>query len=764
MRKSYPYLQNVYTPDLNDEAAKRRFLSYIDDFVNQRQYVKMTLLDWEENPIKSIEGVISSGSMSKDGSSAIRRTCNLSCSVDGESYNVDDMEMDFTLNKKIFIELGVKNDSPYYKEYPILWFPQGVFFITSFSMNSSSTTAVNLSLGLKDKMALLNGEIGGMLPSTVRFDSMETQLSSGEWVEQKVLIYNIINELVNHYGGEDLNNIIIEDVPLRIRAIMKWTGDNSLFGSVAYPDEVGPEQWTFSLTQKSTEDFEFEYGDDVGYIYQDFVVTKELYGTPGDSVCNILDQIKNMLGNYEYFYDEMGIFHFREIKNFLNVTQGEFVLDEMSENDYFIETTNDKAVYAFKDDSNITSITVTPRYDNIKNEYIVHGQKQGENNEVASLIMYHLVIDKKPQLVAYDSSTGVGYYQPYENIACYTDPLDGLNKLTAVDAVTNNSGTDFKYHTFSDLPEVGNFNKTYYVRNDDKLYYWDNTLYKELTFIDDEEEEHSIGYESEYYYKTYYPRDWRTFLYLKGLVAQSLGTDEGEYFEELAAFWPKEYDLRHEVQDWFVNKKIRKVKNENTGEYESKLVNSYSVLSEGSYFLDFIDTNSQLGRYSVSSIGRRSDVSQNDDINCLFEPEIPNVIFLNIDYPSDNVSENTTLNDDSREKLDDSELLAAARDFCEKNGHPWTQVHEDIYSNLAIGGYSNSAYEKIRYELFYHSNYQKTVSLTSIPVYYLEPNNRVVINDASTNTYGDFMVQNINLTFGPGANMAVTLSEVHERL
>lgn len=180
MRKTYPYLQNVYSPDLNVESAKRRFLKYIDDFVNQRQYVKMTLLDWQENPLKAIEGVISSGSMSKDGSSSVRRTCNLTCSVDGNSYNVDDMEMDFTLNRKIFIELGVKNDSPYYKEYPILWFPQGVFFITSFSMNSSSSTAVNLSLGLKDKMALLNGDVGGKLPATVRFDSMETQLSTGE--------------------------------------------------------------------------------------------------------------------------------------------------------------------------------------------------------------------------------------------------------------------------------------------------------------------------------------------------------------------------------------------------------------------------------------------------------------------------------------------------------------------------------------------------------------------------------------------------------
>lgn len=47
-------------------------------------------------------------------------------------------------------------------------------------MNSSTSSAVNLTLGLKDKMAMLNGEIGGMLPSTVQFDVMDTQTASGE--------------------------------------------------------------------------------------------------------------------------------------------------------------------------------------------------------------------------------------------------------------------------------------------------------------------------------------------------------------------------------------------------------------------------------------------------------------------------------------------------------------------------------------------------------------------------------------------------------
>lgn len=729
MRKYYPYLQDPYLQNLNVESEKYSFLDNISNFVNQRQYVKMTLLTWEEDPVKSIEGEISSGSISKDGNSAIRRTCSLTCAVDGNSYNVENMDMDFTLNRKIFIEIGIKNDSEYYPEYPILWFPQGIFFITSFSMNSSSSASVNLSLGLKDKMAMLNGDVGGMLPGVVRFDSMDTQTKDGVWVEQKVLVYNIISELVNHYGGEDLNNIVIDDVPLRLRKIMKWVGDTPLYGQITSQDTVsGPEIWTFSLNEPDNGvTYTFDYGADVGYIYSDFIIQDELYSNSGDSVCTILDKIKTILGNYEYFYDEMGIFHFREIKNFLNVTQAEFILDEMTENDYLVETTNSKSLYSFEDNKNITSITVTPNYSNIKNEYIIHGITAGTTDTVASNIMYHLVIDKKP-IIEEDTY--------FKDIAYYTDPLDGLNKLT-------------KWLSVNELPSVGNFNIFYNVKNDG-LYYWDNTLYKKATII--------TGYATDgtpievdpIIYDKYYPKDWRTFLYLKGLEAQVNGTDEGIYFQELAAFWPAEYDLKQDKQEFFG--------------IESGISESYLTLTEGKYFLDFIDTTSELGKYSVSAIGRRGDIITDDKINCLFEPEIPNVIFLNIDNPEDNVSENTTINDDLGEDIDPAVLLSRAKEEANKNSHPWTQVHEDIYNNLAVGGYKNSAYERIKYELFYHTNYQRTVSLTTIPIFYLEPNSRVTISDRSTNTYGNFMVQSINIGFGPGANMSVTLNEVFERL
>ena len=70
-------------------------------------------------------------------------------------------------------------------------------------------------------MAGLNGDVGGVFPATTVLDEVDTQSPTGAYISQKVLIYDIIQEVVHHWGGEDLNNIVIEDVPLRIKRVMK---------------------------------------------------------------------------------------------------------------------------------------------------------------------------------------------------------------------------------------------------------------------------------------------------------------------------------------------------------------------------------------------------------------------------------------------------------------------------------------------------------------------------------------------------------------
>lgn len=731
MRKNYPYLLDTAFEDANGLKQKTNFLQEIDNFVNQKQYVKITLLNWNEEPIKEIQGELSGGSISKDGSSSVRRTCSLTAIVDRGEYNIEDSKMDFAINKKIYIECGIKNYSKHYKDYPILWFPQGVFFISNFSITSNVSSNISISLTLKDKMCGLNGEVGGTFPAAVILDEMDTQSPTGQFVHQKILIYDIIQEIVHHYGGEPLNNILIEDVPNRIKRVMRWTGENPLYLKAISADGY---TWYEGLLDKPSDMTgvkQYNTNEDVGYTYADFVYDTELTANLGESVVTVLDKIKQYLGNYEYFYDEFGVFHFREIKNYLNTTQSKILLDDMDAKDYLAETTTGKTVYSFSDKTNIISITQNPQYANIKNDYIIQGLRKRTNSNASVLVRYHLAIDRKPT---------VG--NTYKNLLLYEEADTNLIKA----AYPLSLGKD------EELPQPGNFNIIYRVEEDgeSKFYYWEDEVYKEVKV----KKYYSSASEG------YTTKDWRTELYLQGLLAKNLGTDAGQYyakiqdsfganlgesfiddiyrqqqqnkvdvdyyFEELDAFWPQIYNL--ETQKFY-------------GEEEDKAAYT-SSLADGNYYLDFIDPyTSGLGEFSIANIGRRTLAIQNDDVNCIFQPEIPDIVFLNTDD-------------------DDIDIQ---RDECDRKGQPYSQVKSNIYQALATGGFKNGAFDQIKYQLYLHTNYQKTLSLSALPVLYLEPNSRVEINDATTNAQGDFMAQSISIPLGAGNNMSVTLNQCLER-
>jgi hypothetical protein len=238
----------------------------------------------------------------------------------------------------------------------------------------------------------------------------------------------------------------------------------------------------------------------------------------------------------------------------------------------------------------------------------------------------------------------------------------------------------------------------------------------------------------------YQSSDWRTELYLQGLYARANGTDSNSrkykedvnfYFEELEAYWPLVYSLQD--HDFYGNH--RKDDNGNIAPATT------TAVCDGIYYLDFIEPHTTIGEFCVKNIGRRQQVTCDEKINCLFAPEVPNVIFL------DNTSE--TLVDEKKE--------------CDAQGQPYAQVSPEIYWALSTGGHRNPAFDQIKYELFLHTNYQKTISFTAIPSFYLEPNCLIQIEDYLTNTFGNFVVKNISLTLGKGGTMSISANESFER-
>jgi hypothetical protein len=109
----------------------------------------------------------------------MRRTCNLSMYIHEKEYaGITNVSNIISINKKIRLEIGLKNTTNKYTDYDILWFPQGVYVIQNPSI-SHSTGGASVSMQLKDKMCLLNGECGGVIPASTQFDKYDTITPEG---------------------------------------------------------------------------------------------------------------------------------------------------------------------------------------------------------------------------------------------------------------------------------------------------------------------------------------------------------------------------------------------------------------------------------------------------------------------------------------------------------------------------------------------------------------------------------------------------------
>ena len=216
MKYNYPYLNDM------------KFLKYLTGLHSLSYITNITILDWKQNPIEEIQGKVISGNFTIDGNSSVRRVGNLSFYLDKIDNKILNLQNLISINKKISVEIGFINKTKQYLQYPILWFPLGIYIIIEPTI-SYGTNGITVNLQIKDKMCLLNGQCGGTLTASTVFDNYETIDKDGSWVIQRPTIYQIITELVNHFGGQQLGKIIISDLDTRVKQVVKWTGDFPLY-------------------------------------------------------------------------------------------------------------------------------------------------------------------------------------------------------------------------------------------------------------------------------------------------------------------------------------------------------------------------------------------------------------------------------------------------------------------------------------------------------------------------------------------------------
>lgn len=625
------------------------FLQALDKQQLRTHYARITLLSFDEKPIKEIQGTITNGALNVNGSSAVRRTISLTMLANINNSNIENIDNEISINKKVKIEIGLKNPMKSYAYYgDIIWFPCGLFILSQANV-SRSTSGWSISINGKDKMCLLDGTAGGTLPASVTFHERMTILDNGDIEIDKPTIFQIIYEAVNHWGGEAMENIIISDVDEKIKMLVRYMGDTPIYFSNNYE--------SMSFTPSSDFPHMYSYGKDAGYQETDFIYPGELVLNAGDTVVTLLDKIKNVLGNYEYFYDINGKFVFQQIKNYLNTGSP---LTELAVDDYVKSYNNAKFLYSLTDLDTTTAVTRSPKYDNVKNDFYVWGSRESDSG-VETSIRYHLAIDTKPDIYlaskymwkVSDESTGLIIRYDFNDIASEYSVAGYMTTLISTPC-----------------------------------------------------------------------DEWREELYRQALNAQVTNSVYNNYYDsELIAEWRNLYDPQKE--DW-----------DRTNHWNPDVFENPGKIN---FWLDFIDTASEIGKYSINQIGRRTKVINDKDIKSVYNSEVPDVIFIE------------GLNQD---------LMAEYRNIGQKY-FILTRQNYDLFSVSTTGV---SCFDKIREMLYQNLCYNTTISITCLPKYYVEPNNIIYIEDKDSGISGNYQITQYSLPLAYNGTMSITATEVLTRV
>ena len=515
----------------------------------------------------------------------------------------------------------------------------------------------------------------------------------------------------------------------------------------------------------------FENGSDIGYTLTKFIYPGSLEAKAGETVVSILDKIKNTLGNFEYFYDVHGNFIFQEIKNYLNKSYSSYIIDSSSPS-YNYNLIDGKIVYNFTNNEIVQSCSSSVNYTSIKNDFLVWGERKNADNKKYP-IRYHLAIDTKPESLS---------------IYCFNLPIKSRNK----ENYKIDDSINYKYK--SDLPSKGEQGIYYYTRFENNFYEWVNEKnstffgYK-LVILNDNNDDNKLPQIKKcvklnnvtennpklFYYKkigdtisvykiennkakqqtnltAFESSDYRTAFFLNGIQNYQNGIQPNIYYSELITEWPKLYNLFPPAT--------------NKAHF---YINTKNNPTNIDYFLDLLSNSSLTYKYGINNIGKRTKVITNNSINCIFEPNCPNIIYFNKN-PQINLNQSEEDQKEQKKKYEreKEELQNLINQWNKKHSLSTSgikiQVDNEIYKNIVNGGTARSAYQEIRAALYQYITYNEQVSLTTLPIYNLEPNQIIYIDDKEANINGEFLILSLSFSLKSEATMNISCSKVIRKL
>ena len=157
--------------------------------------------------------------------------------------------------------------------------------------------------------------------------------------------------------------------------------------------------------------------------------------------------------------------------------------------------------------------------------------------------------------------------------------------------------------------------------------------------------------------------------------------------------------------------------------------------SKLTFWFDFLGTEgSDIFKYSVKEIGSRTKFINDSAVKAIQYDEIPEVVFvsrLNEEVPS---------------------------------GYTKIQLPSGYEGLFSISTKGKSAKEKIDELLYAHSYSIESAAINTIPIYYLEPNTRILIRDEKSNIDGEYLISKITIPLTYNGTMNLTATKINPNL
>lgn len=714
----------------NNPLLDTIFLKQLDQLHTKEIFARIISLNFNEQPIEEITGKVTGGSINIDGNSAVRRTCSIT--IVAENVNITDFY--WSLTHKFKLEIGVKNNINTKDYDEIIWFPQGVYVISSFSTNEA-TNNYTINISGKDKMVFLNGEFGGVFPQEIEFDVWEQLAvddSEKELTKTKIPVAEIIRNLVHVYGNESYHNIIIKDLEDTGLEMIRWQGrtddtryfikpinDNNnsdvYLTKVYTKDELGigddfvfdngvntinNEPSVLTLDGKEYLVKEVVYGTEVGYRLCDLIYDESLVGKVGENAVSILDKIKKKFGAYEYFYNLDGQFVFQKAPNYFYTSWNNIKTND--ENEVYVEAAANTSSlsYTFADNNIITSFANQPNIANIKNDFSVWGELSG-NSSVPIHMRY--AIDVKPQ--SYTNLNGVTYIATDDYKISVEDNIKNVDwrevlYQMALDYFNHNGDDNFEF-----LINQNNNGKFLYGRT---------------------------GYE--------------------------------QYYIDLLTFW-------------------RGLYNEESGWIAEKINHPENLI----FWFDFLETGGELQKYSVPSLGARLKAASESALHAIHHEDVPLFIY----YTQSDLEELYIGRNDGHVQRTGLKKMYEENKFWQADLEELTSQGIDIklaclilyirqfypgYTPVEMSNFDSdethfvistegvSIKEQIDTYIYNYAGRSDSITISCLPIYYLDPNTRIRVSHQNTGISGDYIISKITIPLAYNGTMSITATRAMDHL